>query len=173
MIFLQLLGKLVKALRSEAAPGQLAGGFILGIIIGLTPFLSLHNLVIVLLVAVLRVNVAMFMFSFLLFSAIAFFFDPYFHDLGFFIPTLESMQGTYTAMYNIPWIALSNFNNTVVMGSLIVGLILMVPMFPLSKRFVLYYRETLEPRLLKLKIIQAIKGSKFYIWYTKIAEFGG
>ena len=66
MFLLKLLGKLIKALTSNESPGQIAGGFILGMIIGLTPFWSLHNLVVVLLIILIRVNISMSIFAALL-----------------------------------------------------------------------------------------------------------
>ena len=46
MFILQYIAKLFKILRSAATPEQIAGGLILGMIPGLTPFMSLHNLII-------------------------------------------------------------------------------------------------------------------------------
>ena len=46
MLIFRFLAKLLKILRSAATPGQISGGFILGMIMGLPPFWSLHNLVV-------------------------------------------------------------------------------------------------------------------------------
>ena len=59
MIVLKFLSKLFKALRSGDSPGQLAGGFALGMIIGLTPLWSLHNLLVVILIIIIKVNISM------------------------------------------------------------------------------------------------------------------
>ena len=50
MFILKILGKFIKVLRSAASPRQIAWGFALGCILGLTPFWSLHNLLLVVLI---------------------------------------------------------------------------------------------------------------------------
>ena len=85
MLILRYLAKLVKILRDGATPAQIAGGFILGMVIGLTPFWSLHNLVVFFLLLIFNVNLAMAIFSFTICSGFAYLFDPWFHSLGYFI----------------------------------------------------------------------------------------
>ncbi len=172
MFILEFLAKLVKILRSAATPGQIAGGFILGMIMGLTPFWSLHNLVIVLLIIILNVNISMAIFGLAVFSGIAYLFDPVFHRFGFFLlADMQSLRGLWTAMYNVPVIALSRFNNTVVLGSLISSIILLFPMYLFSKKSVLVYREKIDPKFQKLKIVQGLKGTKFYKIYEKFSDW--
>ena len=173
MFFLKLLGKLFKALRSDASPGQIASGFVLGMILGLTPFWSLHNLFVILLIILIRVNISMAIFSFLLFSAFAYLLDPLFHSFGYWLLVdVGFLRGFWTWCYNQPLVALTNFNNTIVLGSLVVALLLVLPAFPLVKRAVVFYREKIDHRIQKLKIIQALKGSKLYSLYQKISNLG-
>jgi uncharacterized protein (TIGR03546 family) len=68
MTGIKLVAKLIKALRSNASPGQIAWGFALGMIIGLTPLWSLHNAFLVVIILIFNVNLAMSIFAFLLFS---------------------------------------------------------------------------------------------------------
>ncbi len=173
MIIIKLLGKLLKALRSDASPKQIAGGFVLGMILGLTPFWSLHNLIVILLIILVRVNISIAIFSFLVFSSIAYLVDPLFHNLGYFILVdVTFLRGLWIALYNIPILALSNFNNTVVMGSLIVSLLLIFPMYPLTEKGVVLYRERIDSKVQKWKITKIMKSSKIYTIYTKIRKFG-
>ena len=57
MLVLKLVQSLVKALHSEGTPGQVAAGMALGSILGLTPLVNLHNLVVIALICVLNVSV--------------------------------------------------------------------------------------------------------------------
>jgi len=173
MFGLKLLAKLFKALRSGESPGKIAGGFILGMIIGLTPIWSLHNLIVFILLIILNVNLGMAIFSFLLFSGFAYIFDPMFHSLGFWILVeIPALKGLWTTMYNAPIIGLSKFNNTVVMGSLVVSLVLLIPAYFAVKWFVVYYRQHIDAKMQKWKIVQMIKGSKIYNLYEKIRNIG-
>lgn len=172
MFPLQFIGKLITILHSGATPAQIAGGFIMGMIIGLTPFWSLHNLLILFIIIILNVNIAIAIASFVLFSMFAYLLDPLFHSFGYFLLVdISFLQGVYTTLYNIPVVALSRFNNTVVMGSLVTSLLLLIPVFVMVKSGVLKYRETVLARLEKLKIVKAIKGTKIYGWYAKYAEW--
>ena len=83
MIFLKILGKLIKVLRSNASPGQIAWGFALGTFLGFTPLISLHNLGIIFLIFILNVNLSAVIFGWLICSILAFFLDPLFHTIGF------------------------------------------------------------------------------------------
>lgn len=172
MFPLQFIGKLIKILHSGASPGQIAGGFILGMILGLTPFLSLHNLLVVLIIILLNVNIAVAIFSFAIFSGFAYLLDPLFHSFGYILLVdLTFLHGFYTWLYNMPVVALTNFNNTVVMGSLISSIILLIPVFFLVKSGVIRYRSTVLQRMEKWKVVKAVKGTKVYEWYSKYAEW--
>lgn len=172
MLILKYISKLIKILRSAASPNQIAGGFILGMVMGLTPFWSLHNLVIFIIVVILNVNFAMVIFSIIICSGFAYLFDPLFHDLGYYLLVdVKSLHGLWTSMYNIPIVALSKFNNTVVMGSFVSSIALMLPVFFLVKYGVIAYREKIDARIQKLKIVQAMKGSKLYGIYQKIRDW--
>lgn len=172
MLIVQYIAKLIKILRSAATPGQIAGGFILGMILGLTPLWSLHNLVVLFILIILNVNISMAIFSFIIFSGIAYLLDPVFHNLGFFLLVdMASLKAFWTSVYNFPILGLSRFNNTVVMGSLVASLILLVPVFFISKKGVIAYREKIDPKFQKWKLIQAVKGTKIYSVYEKVSNW--
>jgi uncharacterized protein (TIGR03546 family) len=173
MFGLEILAKLIKILRSAASPNQIAGGFIIGMMIGLTPFWTLHNLLLLILLIILNVNIGMATFSFAIFSGIGYLLDPFFHHAGYFILVdVSFLKGFWTMLYNVPVIALSKYNNTVVMGSLITALILCLPVFFLVKIGVFYYRENIDKKMQKWKIVQLVKGSKLYNIYQKIRNIG-
>ncbi|MFM8550831.1 MAG: DUF2062 domain-containing protein [Nitrospiraceae bacterium] len=55
-----MLARLLAVLNSETHPGQISLGFCFAMLAGFTPFLSLHNLLVLLCVLVLRVNLSPF-----------------------------------------------------------------------------------------------------------------
>lgn len=172
MFILEFLAKLFKILRSEVSPSQIAWGMVLGMIIGLTPIWSLHNLILFFLIIILKVNIAMAILSFGIFSGFAYIFDPVFHNLGYYILVdISSLKSLWTTLYNIPVVALSRYNNTVVMGSLTIAILFIFPFYIFSKKFVVVYREKIDPKFQKLKIVQIVKGSKFYSIYQKISDW--
>lgn len=172
-LILKYIAKLLKALSSEASPNQLAGGFILGMIIGLTPVMSVHNLVILVLIIILKVNIGMAILAFLIFSGIAYLADPLFHSFGIWILENDGLQDTWTSMYNNELWAITKFYNTVVIGSFTSALVLCVPMFPLTKVGVVQYRKHIHEKVMKTKFAKALKGTKLYSVYQTVARVRG
>ena len=77
------IAKILKALNSETAPGQISMALCFALIIGLTPLYSLHNLLVLLLVLILRVNLSAFIVGWVFFSGVAYILDPIFqHGIG-------------------------------------------------------------------------------------------
>ncbi|MEQ9279872.1 MAG: DUF2062 domain-containing protein [Balneola sp.] len=172
-LLLKYIAKLLKALSSEASPNQLAGGFVLGMIIGMTPVASIHNLLILILVIALKVNLGMAILAFLIFSGIAYLADPLFHSFGIWILENENWQETWTSMYNNELWAITKFYNTVVIGSFISAVILCVPMFPLTKIGVVQYRKHIHEKVMKTKFAKALKGTKLYSVYQTVVRVRG
>lgn len=165
-ILLKYIAKLLKALASEASPAQIAGGFILGMVIGLTPLFSIHNLVIVFLIIILKVNIGMAILSFLIFSGIAYLADPAFHNFGTWLLEKDSLQAMWTSMYDNEFWAITKFYNTVVLGSFLIASALCIPMFPLAQVGVVQYRKHIHERVMKTKVMKWMKGTKLYSIYN-------
>ncbi|MFY9397399.1 MAG: TIGR03546 family protein [Desulfomonilia bacterium] len=165
---LYLLARILNVLNAENDPSQVSLAFSLSMIAGLTPLMSLHNLVVVFLVLFLRVNLSAFFVGLAMFSAIAYLFDPLFHILGLAILSAEPLKGLWTWMYNVPVFRIARFNNTIVMGSLVVSLVLFVPVFFLSKAGILRYRARFLDWMTRTRLAQAIKASTFYKVYTSL-----
>jgi len=173
MFGLELLAKLVKILRSADSPNQFAAGFMIGMFIGITPFWTLHNMVLIVILIIININIASAVYSFILFSVIAYVADPLFHQLGYFLLVdMGSFKTLWIFLNNFPLIALSRYNNTVVIGTLAVALILASPMFFLVKTGILYFRENIDDKMQKWKITQTVKGSKIFSFYEKIKKSG-
>ena len=173
LILIKYFAKLLKALSSEDSPWQIAGGFVLGMIIGLTPIFSFHNLIIVVLILIIKVNIGMALLSFLLFSGIAYIADPAFHNFGTWMLTNPDLQSTWISMYDNEWWAMTRFYNTVVIGSFVLSVLLSIPMFPAMIVFVNQYRKHIHEKVQKWKIVKAFKGTKLYSIYETYARVRG
>ena len=169
MFWLNFIFKLLKALHSSEEPRHIAAGFALGSIIGLTPALSLHNLIVFLLILILNVSIPAAFFGIFCFSCFAYFFDAQFHSLGYWLLVeLEFLKPFWTYLYNIPIAPLTKFYNTVVLGSLVTSLILLFPVYWSFKQLVKFYQANLAAKVKQLKIIQILKGNNLYQMYQKI-----
>jgi len=162
---IKLIQSLFGALHSEGTPGQLAAGIVLGAFLGLTPLFNLHNAAVFALLVLLNVSFAGGLLGWALFVPVGFLLDPLFDWIGHSLLLAPSLRGLWTSMYNIPIVPLTNFNNTVVLGSLVFALLSAVPLFLLLRWAVARYRVTVGERVRQSKFYKAVTASKVYNVY--------
>lgn len=165
---LRLLAKLLKALNAEGSPIQISLGFVAGMIVGLTPFLSLHNFLIIFFVFIFRVNLSSFFLMFGVFSGIAYVFDPFMNQLGESLLTSPALEKFWSNLYDSDAWRLTHFNNTLTLGSLVTAFVLALPMLLLSNFLVKNYREHVLAWVRKTKIMKFFKARKFYQIYKSL-----
>ena len=166
MLLLRLLQRLVRTLNSDGTPGQVALGIAMGSALGLTPLVNLHNLIIIGAVFLFNVSFPAAMLGWIAFAPIGFLFDPWFDGIGnALLADATNLAPLWTTLYNIPVIPLFNYNNTVVLGSLIGWVVLFVPIFVVARLGVGGYRTNVLPRLLQTKVFRFVRASKLYNFY--------
>jgi len=165
--------KLLRVLNSEAAPAQIGLALAFALIPGLTPLWSLHNLAVLLLVLVLRVNLSAFLLGTVFFSGLAYLLDPFFHRVGLAVLTAPSIEGVLTALYNSTLWRIERFNNSIVMGSLLVSLALFVPTVLALNWAIRQYRARVLARVKRLRVVQALTATKFAQMYRSYSNLGG
>ncbi len=167
MLLLKLLQSLIKALNSDGTPGQVAAGIALGAVFGLTPLMNVHNLVLFLLALILNVSFPGVMLGWVLFLPVGFALDPVFDAIGHLLLIgTPALLPLWTWCYNTPIVALTTFNNTIVLGSVVLWAAAFVPLFFLLRYLVTKYRATVYARLQRTRVFQAVKASKAYNLYT-------
>ena len=167
LAILKLLQSLVKTLHSDGTPGQIAAGIALGAALGLTPIANAHNLVVVLLLAVLNVSFASGLLAWGIFVPLGFMFDSLFHKLGrLLLVDTPALRPMWTAMDNVPGLALTNFNNTVVLGSVVAWLVLFIPIYFAARVGVVRYRATIGQKVMNSKFYKALQASKLFNLYS-------
>jgi uncharacterized protein (TIGR03546 family) len=174
MFYLKFIKNFISILRAGQTPAQVAGGFALGSILGLSPMLTLQGAVVWLILLVLDVNFSAAGVAMTLFGLFAFLLDPVFHWLGYqILVNTDPLRGLWTWLYNAPIAPLTRFNNTVVMGSFVAALILFLPVYAGMKHFVVAYRTHIHSRLEKWKVYQVLDRSKMLEWYRRIRDLRG
>ena len=164
-----LLVKLLKVLNSEDSPAQIAWAICFAAVLGLTPLLSLHNIIILFLVMFLRVNLSAFILFSFLFAGVAYLLDPLFHSLGYQVLNTNALNGLWTALYNTSIGRLSSFNNTLVMGSLVVAMLAWIPLYFIALSGIAHYRRKFLPWVKKSHLMGVLKTSKFYRIYESLS----
>ena len=168
---IKLLAKLLRVLNSETDPGQISLGLCFAMVVGLTPLVSLHNLFVLLLVFILRVNLSAFVLGLALFTGIAYLLDPLFHRLGLAVLTASSLADLWTSLYQSVWWRLEHFNNSIVMGSLVFSVAMFVPVLLLSNLLIRRYRQHVMVWVQKSRIMQMFKASKLYQTYETLSSW--
>ncbi|MCA9743720.1 MAG: TIGR03546 family protein [Deferribacteres bacterium] len=169
MFWLSFISDFFRALRSGQEPGQVSAGFSIGYLIGLMPFFSLQTVLLFALLFLLNVNLAAGFVAIFIAGFVAWLLDPLIHSLGFWVLVeIPALHGLWESLYNLPIAPLTRFYNTVSMGSILIGIITVWPVFWGMKKLVINYRDRIEARIKKWKIVQAVKSSKLYGWYEKI-----
>jgi len=162
---LKLIQSLFGALHSEGTPGQLAAGIVLGSFLGLTPLMNIHNAVVFAALVLLNVSFAGGMLAWAIFLPIGFLLDPLFDWIGYSLLLAPSLRAMWTSLYNMPIMPLTNFNNTVVLGSLVFALLSAIPLFIATRWAVARYRETVGARVRQSRLYKALMASKMYNVY--------
>lgn len=170
---LEMIAKILKVLNSETEPGQISLAVCLAMIMAFTPLFCAHNLLVLLAVLVVRVNLSAFGVSWVALSTAALGLDPLFHRIGLTLLKADSLQGLWTSLYNTTWFRLNHLNNSIVMGSLFIALLLFVPLCFLLNWAIRRYRDHLLAWINKTPVMQALKASKLYAFYQTTKGFGG
>jgi uncharacterized protein (TIGR03546 family) len=163
---LKLFRSLVKTLHSDGSPSQIAFGIALGAALGLTPIANAHNAMVLLLLAILNVSFAAGMLAWGVFVPIGFMLDPLFDRIGnWLLVDVASLRPLWTSWENIPGLALTNFNNTIVLGSVVFWLLLFVPLYLASRYGVVKYRASLMERIRSSRYFKLIETTQLYSVY--------
>lgn len=169
---LTLLAKLFHALNSDSSPRQISLAIVLGLIVGLSPFLSLHNLVILFIVLFIRVNIGSFILAASVFSAVSYLLSFAIVNVGESVLTANSLNGFFTFLYQSSIFKLAHWHHTYTFGALIISLLLALPLYFSSQYLIIKYRRHIKTFIERFRIVKALKGSSFYRIYLKISGQG-
>ena len=170
-LILKQLFAFIKLLNSDTGTISLAMGLTCGFILGMTPTLSLHSLLIFLVLFFFRIQIGAALLAAFFFQFVAFLLDPAFDAVGSKVLDIESLQAFYTTLYNMPIIPFTRFNNTIVMGSAVITFALSPLVFILSRYLIVKYRQTILARFKESKAWKAVEATKFYQWYYKYDQY--
>ena len=155
---LSVLKSILETLHGEDDPSHIAAGFALGAALGLVPKANLFAVIFFLLFFFFRVDKGMALLSAALFTPLGYALDPLAHHVGSALLFCRTLRPCWTWLYSLPIVPWTRFNNTVVLGSLVIGLALFFPLYVASKRLVLHYRAAWKAKVDNLPWVKAFKG---------------
>jgi len=129
MFLMKLLSSVRKAIAGRKHPHQLAWGIAFGLLLGVVPHGNLLAVVILLLILSLKINHAMAGLTAIGVSFAATRLDPYSHHVGDFILSHPDAQQYAARIWQWPLMPWTDLNNTVVLGSFLIGVVALFPSF--------------------------------------------
>ena len=126
------LKMLAEVFTGGGSPRAIAFGFALGMTIGLLPKGNLTVAAISVLVLSTQANLAAATLAGFLFSWLAVWTDPLAHRIGSGILTQPAWQSWFVRVYESPLVPWTGLNNTVVLGSLLLSIVLFYPVYRLA-----------------------------------------
>jgi len=173
LIAIKFLANIFSILNSEESPRQIAAGFAVGAWIGLIPVGFLPSAMLFL-CFLINVNLATLALAAAIFKIIAFGVDPLAHRLGYLLlARTDALRPLWTRLYNLPIVPYTRFNNTIVMGSLVIGFVLLIPIYLAAGAGLKAYRATYRDRIKDSHFMKALKASTFYKYYEMYRSVRG
>lgn len=147
--------KIFSALNTNSHPGEIAHAVCIGLLMGFMPKDNTLWYVLFAFFVFFRINKGAFFLTALIMSFIAGFIDPLFDTLGYFVLMLEPLQTIFANLLEVPFVAFTKINNTIVMGSFVGSLLLYIPVYILTLILVKVWRIHIAPALAQNKFLQA------------------
>ena len=160
--------KLLKALNTNSHPGEIAHAVAIGMLLGFMPKNNALWYLLFVFFLFVRVHKGALLLTTLAASLLAGLFDPLFDAIGYAVLTFSPLEPVYVALLDIPFVAFTKFNNTIVAGSLVFSLILYIPVYIVVRIFIKSWRTHLAPALARSKFMQAFYHVPFV---AKIISF--
>nr|WP_161501404.1 TIGR03546 family protein [Rhodopirellula sp. SM50] len=126
---LKLFNNVRKAIAGRRFPHQLAGGVALGVLLGIIPHGNLMALIVLATLLCFKVNHALMGVVAIAVSFVATRLDPYSHQVGEYLLTHPSGSQWAAQAWSLPVVPWTDLNNTVVLGSLVIGSLSVLPLF--------------------------------------------
>jgi uncharacterized protein (TIGR03546 family) len=164
MIVVKWIISFLQSLNSNQRPGEIAGAAAFAFMLALMPSSNLLWMALFTLTFFLKINNAFMVVLLALFKIVAPLFDPLLHQVGYAVLTIPNLKGFYASLYNTPLMPFTKFNNTIVLGGFITGIVLWIPMFVLFLWLVGIYRS---------KAAEKIRNSKFVQFFMRVPVISG
>jgi uncharacterized protein (TIGR03546 family) len=148
--------KIFVAINSNKKTSQVALAISFAFLLALIPKANLFWISLFTLTFFLKINQAVEMVFLAVFSMLLGFLDIFLDKIGFAILTVSSLGDFFTRLFNTPFFFLTKYYNSIVMGGLVVGLVMFVPIYFLAKYLVDIYRDKVREKIANNKFVKAV-----------------
>lgn len=162
---LTALAKILSVLNSEVSPWQIGWGLGLGLLAGLLPF-GFLTLIIVLVVCLFTVNLSIF---FLVWGVSGGLMLVFADALEAYTWQHAQAPALLRVLAESEFLQLLHLHHTLVLGALVLGLVLLLPVTWLGAFLVKQYRAHWMTRVNQWRVVQVVKASKLYQLYSSFS----
>jgi len=149
--------KIWNALNHAGKPWQISLAIAFGMIVGFTPLVSLHNIIILVFLLVLNIHIGVFALSISLFGILGLVLDPLFATFGTIVLNSTSFYELFTSLYNTSFGQISQFNNTILMGSFAVSIALFPIVYILFSFLIVKYRSLIAIKIQNIPLLNKLQ----------------
>ena len=135
--------KLFRALNSNSKPSEIANALCAGLILGFMPKNNLLWYVLFVLFLFVRINKGAYVIAVALGALTSPLLDPLFHKTGYVVLTFAPLEPIFSYLLDVPFVGFTRFNNTIVCGSLVCGIVCYVPLFLLAILLIKQWRTVI------------------------------
>lgn len=146
----------IKSLNSNQKPSQITNSFCIGMILGFMPKDNLLWYMLFIFFAFVRINKAGYYIMIAIASCFAFLLDPVFDSVGYWFLNIESFRNFFAFLLDVPFVGFTKFNNTIVMGSLLCGIVFYAPLYVLLYFGIKLWRKKIAPKFNDSKILKTL-----------------
>jgi uncharacterized protein (TIGR03546 family) len=157
------------ALNGNVKKEQIAAGFSWGLLLALLPMPGFFWVLLFVVSFFFRHNHAAKIFVMALVKLISLSLLPRIDELGWAILHIEKLQPLFTTLYNTPFVPFTGYNNTLVAGGLVTGIVLWLPVYILLCILIPVYRKTLAPKIRNSRFVKAIAKLPLVVAIHKMA----
>ncbi len=172
-LLIKQLINLIRLLHSDTGQAQIAAGLAFGVFLGFAPFLSLQTVLVLFVVFIFRVQLGAVLLSAFFFKFVAFLLDPVADPIGRFLLENPSLRPLWTSMYNVPLLPMTRFNDSIVLGSFALSILLCPVLYFVFKKMVIKYQSSVVQKFEASKAWKLFKATKLFDWYSKYRNLYG
>ena len=152
---IKTITKFLAGVNANTRPGEIAAGIAFGFLLALQPGMTVVRIVILAFAFMLKINMPALFFSLLVFALASPVLDIPVDLLGGFVLGLPALGEFFTTLYNMPLVPYTRFNDTLVMGGLVLGVLAWLPLFFLFCSLVKVYRNKVREKIVNSKVFKA------------------
>ena len=155
---IKYIAKLIVALNSNLGKSQIAAGFSWGLLLGLIPMGNVFWVVLFVVSFFFKHHHASKLLAMAIIKLISPAVAPLVDIVGWEVLHIDVLLPLFTSLYNMPLVPFTRFNNTLVAGGLVSGIILWLPVYYLVTLMIPIYRNKIAPKIRENKLVKSIKG---------------